>query len=72
MKEKVKVYNINGEERKDILNKKRKPDNSIKDTQTKKKKMFILYKNINDLKTQQNNLEKNLNDNLINNLNIIN
>ena len=34
--------------------------------------MFILYKNINDLKTQQNNLEKNLNDNLINNLNIIN
>ena len=72
MKEKVKEYNINGEERKDILNKKRKPDNSIKDTQTKKKKMFILYKNINDLKTQQNNLEKNLNDNLINNLNIIN
>ena len=72
MKEKVKEYNKNGEERKDILNKKRKPDNSIKDTQTKKKKMFILYKNINDLKTQQNNLEKNLNDNLINNLNIIN
>ena len=72
MKEKIKEYNINGEERKDILNKKRKPDNSIKDTQTKKKKMFILYKNINDLKTQQNNLEKNLNDNLINNLNIIN
>ena len=72
MKEKVKEYNINGEERKDILNKKRKPDNSIKDTQTKKKKMFILFKNINDLKTQQNNLEKNLNDNLINNLNIIN
>ena len=41
MKEKVKAYNINGEERKDILNKKRKPDNSIKDTQTKKKKCLF-------------------------------
>ena len=44
MKEKVKDYNNNGKERNIILNKKRKPDNSIKELKTLKKKIFILFK----------------------------
>ncbi len=56
-----------------ILNKKHKPDNSsFKDKKQSPKKMFILYKPIMDLNNKQNILKKNLNENLINNLKIIN
>ena len=72
MKEKEKEDNNNVEEKNIILNKKRKPDNSIKELKTKKKKMFILFKPLNDLNAKQKNLDKNANDNLINNLNFIN
>jgi serine/threonine protein kinase len=65
---KEKIFNVQ------ILNKKRKPDNSnVNDfKQSPKKKMFILYKPSIDLNNKQNLLKKNINENLINNLNIIN
>ena len=77
MKEKVKIDENNIETKKEkifeVLNKKRKPETSIKDyINCPKKKMFILYKPNSDSKNQQNNIEKKLNENLINNLNNFN
>ena len=77
MKEKDNKYEYNLESNKtkvfQVLNKKRKADNSLKDlNQTPKKNIFILYKPKNDLNTKQNILQKNINENLINNLNLIN
>ena len=74
MKEKVKEDEINIETRKEkifeVLNKKRKPETSIKDyINSPKKQMFILYKPNSDLNINQNNIEKNLNEILIKNLN---
>ena len=77
MKEKVKIDENYKEVKKEkifeVLNKKRKPEISIKDyINSPKKKMFILYKPISDSNNKQNNKDKNLNDNYINNLNNIN
>ena len=77
MKEKVKIDENYKEAKKEkifeVLNKKRKPEISIKDyINSPKKKMFILYKPISDSNNKQNNKDKNLNDNYINNLNNIN
>ena len=77
MNEKSKEIINNAETKKDkifeVLNKKRKPDNSLKDlNQNSKKKMFILYKPIIELNKKQNYFKKNLNENFINNLNLIN
>ena len=77
MNEKSKEIINNAETKKDkifeVLNKKRKPDNSLKDlNQNSKKKMFILYKPIIELNKKQNYFQKNLNENFINNLNLIN
>ena len=73
MKEKVKIdeniIEVKKEKIFEVLNKKRKPETSIKDNiNCPKKKMFILYKPISDSNNKQNNIEKKLNDNLINNL----
>ena len=72
MKEKEHTNNIgkDGNREFDILNKKRKPNNTLNDNnQNPMKKRFILYKPIIN---KQYIINKNINENLINNLNLIN
>ena len=77
MKENDNKYEYNEESKNDnifqVLNKKRKVDNSIKDLKlTSKKKIFILYNPKNDFSIKQNILNKSKDENLFNDLNYIN
>ena len=77
MKEKVKeIQNIDDAKKEkifEVLNKKRKPDNSYKDyIQSPKKNMFVLYKPIIDSNPNKKIIEKNLNENNINDINYFN